>query len=53
MNHSKGHKLLSNALIIVINISFRMEIRAMGLGDGFEILDELYSIFFILQKNMR
>jgi hypothetical protein len=48
MNQSKGHNLLSNALTIVINISFRMETKAMGLGDGFEILDELYSTFLIL-----
>jgi hypothetical protein len=29
-----------------------METKAMGLGDGFEIFDELYLILFILQKNV-
>jgi hypothetical protein len=29
-----------------------METKAMGLGDGFEIFDELYLTFLILQKNV-
>jgi hypothetical protein len=48
MNQLKRHKILSNASIIVINISLKMETKVMGLGDGFEILDELYSILIIL-----
>jgi hypothetical protein len=35
-----------------MNISFRMETKAMGLGDGFEILNESYPILLILQKNV-
>jgi hypothetical protein len=28
-----------------------MEIKAMGLGDGFEIIDELYLTLPVIQKN--
>lgn len=35
MNKSRGHWLLLDALTTFINISFSMEIEAMGLVDGF------------------
>jgi hypothetical protein len=34
----------------IINISFNMEVEVMGLGDMFEILENFYLMFFILQK---
>jgi hypothetical protein len=40
MNQSKGHWLLLNALITIVNISFNMETKVVRFGDGFEILDE-------------
>jgi hypothetical protein len=43
MNQSRGHWLLLDALITIVNISLNMEVEVMGLGDGFEILDEFDS----------
>jgi hypothetical protein len=40
MNQSRGHWLLLDALITTVNISLNMEVEVLGLGDGFEILDE-------------
>jgi len=37
-----------NALNTTINISLNMEVEAMGLGDGFLILDEFDSKLLIL-----
>jgi hypothetical protein len=34
----------------IINISFKIEVKVVVLGDGFEILDEFDLKFFILQK---
>ncbi len=39
--------------IDIIKISFKMEVKVVVFGDGFEILDEFYLEFFILQKNIR
>ncbi len=52
MNQSKRYKPLSNASTIIINISFRMETKAMGLGNGFEILDELYLSLHLAKKHV-
>ncbi len=40
MNQSRGHWFLSNVLTIVVNISFNMEVKVVGLGDGSKILNE-------------
>lgn len=39
-----------DALITIINISFNMEAKVMGLSDGFEILDEFDLELISLQK---
>jgi hypothetical protein len=51
MNQSKGHWLLSDALTIVVNISFNMEVEVVGLDEGSKILDD-DSKLFTSQKNM-
>lgn len=50
MNQSRGHWLLSNALITIVKISFSMEVEGMGLGDRFEIIDEFDLELFFIQK---
>ncbi len=45
--------LLLDALITTINISFNMEAKVVGLGDGFEILYEFDLEILTLQNNMR
>jgi hypothetical protein len=39
-------------LTTTINISFSIEAQAMGLGDGFKILDEFDLELFVIRKNM-
>jgi hypothetical protein len=53
MNQSRRHWLLLDALIITVNISFKMETKVVGLGDGSKILDEFDLELFTLQKNMQ
>ncbi len=50
MNQSRGHWLLSNALTIIVNISFKVEVEAMGLGDRFEIIEIFDLELFFIQK---
>jgi hypothetical protein len=50
INQSKGHWLLSDALIIVVNISFNMEVEVVGLDEGSKIVDEFDLELFTLQK---
>jgi hypothetical protein len=50
MNQSRGHWFLSNVLIIAINISFNMEVKVVGLGDGSKILNEFDLKLLTLQK---
>jgi hypothetical protein len=38
--------------IDIINISLKIEVKVVVFGDGFEILDEFYLEFLILQKNI-
>jgi hypothetical protein len=52
-NQSRRHWLLLDALIIMVNISFNMEAKVMGLGDGFKILDEFDLELFTMQKKMQ
>ncbi len=40
MNQSRGHWFLFDALTTIVSISFNMEAKVVGLGDGSEILDE-------------
>ncbi len=40
VNQPRGHWLILDALTTTINISLNMEAKIVGLGDGFEILDE-------------
>ncbi len=53
MNQSRRHWLLLDALITMVNISLNMEVKVVGLGDGFQILNEFDSELFTLQKNMK
>jgi hypothetical protein len=53
MNQSKEHWLLLDALTTIINISFNMEAKVVGLGDGSKNLDEFDSKKFALQKKMQ
>jgi hypothetical protein len=53
VNQPRGHWLLLDALITTINNSLNMEAKIVGLGDGFEILDEFDLEFLTLKKNMR
>jgi len=39
--------------IDIIKISFKMEVKVVVFGDGFEIFDEFYLEFLILQKNIQ
>jgi hypothetical protein len=50
MNQSRGHWFLSNVLTIVVNISFNMEVKVVGLGDGSKILNEFDLKLLTLQK---
>ncbi len=52
VNQPRGHWLLLYALTITVNISLNVEVKVVGLGDGFEILDEFDLKLLTLQKNM-
>jgi hypothetical protein len=52
MNQLKEHWLLLNVLTTVVNISFNMEVKVVGLGEGSKILDEFDSELLTLQKKM-
>jgi hypothetical protein len=52
VNQPRGHWLLLNVLTTIVNISLNMESKVVGLGDGFEILDEFNLELLTLQKKM-
>jgi hypothetical protein len=52
VNQPRGYCLLLNVLTTIVNISFNMEAKVVGLGDGFEIMDEFDLELLTLQKHM-
>jgi len=52
MNQSKRHWLLSDALTIVVNISFNIKAKVVGFNEGSKILNEFDSKLLTLQKDM-
>ncbi len=52
LNQSKGYQLLSNALVIVINLIIAMKFQLDPFVDGSETYDQFDVEFQILNKNM-
>lgn len=53
LNQSKGHWLLSNALLIIINLIVAMESQPNSFVDGSETCDEFDDELQMLYKNMQ
>ncbi len=51
INQSRGHYLLLDALTMYVGISLFMEMKLVGLGDRFKILDKFDSKLLFLLKN--
>jgi hypothetical protein len=53
LNQSKGHWLLSNALLIIINLIVAIESQPDSFDDGSETCDEFDDELQMLYKNMQ